>query len=584
MNEIAIDIDLKEIEISDIASDEFDIEKSISEAEMKLQDIAVQERAIGELRFENEIWVFEDPLKGSKVLLKFNDIEESVVFNKEIDISNFISIIKCWTVQFFDNHYALTVRDCLNNLKRVIEMTNGFHRDFTNTLYEKLYTSNKTEVHTARTIDIIFNFLDYAQIDTGIAYFNELSDLYRKLNKEHGIRKIPSSKDVMLFAYKLNEWFLEAKKKEDSEFLTFYPLVMWFNLTTIIPMRPSEFCAIKRNALTKVGEKHYIKLPRKKQRKSTNVQIVDEFLISSELYNLIVDYIRLTEGYGHSDTLISYRAIKTGKRKKQTNHSVFTTSTFYYLLNRFYIDIIQGRYGLTVKEENEESESTSYDIERKLRPNDTRHIAFISLMLQGYDQVEIARLGGHTSLTAQHSYFSHMEFWVDSEVQRLSENFESVIKNLHNDIHHPEAISLFDRLIDKSWIEEDCGNNHYEKLSLGICSDEAMACPTFDDLYSGCYFCRHWRISLHELEENKELILKELSETYYGLKDSIAYLSQVYKENDLNEIGEINQNIKNDIKQTSKLINSQIYRISALGFMFGGLFDDAKRTQEKGIR
>ncbi len=33
--------------------------------------------------------------------------------------------------------------------------------------------------------------------------------------------------------------------------------------------------------------------------------------------------------------------------------------------------------------------------EYQLRPNDSRHIAFISLMMQGYSPIEIARLGGH---------------------------------------------------------------------------------------------------------------------------------------------------------------------------------------------
>ncbi|BCC00639.1 hypothetical protein BCJMU51_2846 [Bacillus cereus] len=57
--------------------------------------------------------------------------------------------------------------------------------------------------------------------------------------------------------------------------------------------------------------------------------------------------------------------------------------------------------------------------EYQLRPNDTRHLAFMSLMMQGYSPVEIARLGGHKTIQTQLHYSSHKEYWVDSEVFKL---------------------------------------------------------------------------------------------------------------------------------------------------------------------
>ncbi|BCD15390.1 hypothetical protein [Bacillus cereus] len=57
--------------------------------------------------------------------------------------------------------------------------------------------------------------------------------------------------------------------------------------------------------------------------------------------------------------------------------------------------------------------------EYQLRPNDTRHLAFMSLMMQGYSPVEIARLGGHKTIQTQVHYSSHKEYWVDSEVFKL---------------------------------------------------------------------------------------------------------------------------------------------------------------------
>src|SRR5699024_12777022 len=63
-------------------------------------------------------------------------------------------------------------------------------------------------------------------------------------------------------------------------------------------------------------------------------------------------------------------------------------------------------------------------VNRKIRPNDTRHFAFLNLMTQGYHPVEIARLGGHNSLNSQYHYHQHVEYWVASEVMELMLNFK----------------------------------------------------------------------------------------------------------------------------------------------------------------
>jgi hypothetical protein len=593
MNEIMIDIDLEEIDINTISNDVFNVETSIIEAKRRLKDIEIQEGNIKELHFEDDTWVLINHLTKNNIFIKFDDIEDIVTFNKELDIEKFKNILKCWVVQFFDDHTASWVRTCFNNLKKSISISNGFHMEFAEKLKTEFSQSGFSDKHIAKTIEVIYNFFDFSQIDSAFHYIDTFSSLYDNLSRHDNIRKIPSSKDVMNFSQKLDKWFLSTKSSlNTAELITYYPLVIWFKLTTIIPMRPSEFCRIARNAVTTTENKHYIKLPRIKQKKSShNVQIVDEFLISEDIYNLIYDYIELSNQYGHTETLISYRAIidvMETKRPPQ-NKDYFTNNSLTKLLKNFYVEILQDGMGLKInfddgtdvkKDEELQEGHIHYDINRVLRPGDTRHIAFVSLMLQGYDQVEIARLGGHTTLSAQQHYISHMEFWIDSEVQTLSENFENIIQNRINGIYHPEALSVFDRLIDESWIESDIDNKQYEKLDLGYCSDESMPCPTFDDLYTGCYFCKHWRISLDELERNKDIILREVSETFYGLKDSIAILTQLYKENDLNEIGEISPSLRNEIKSASMLINSQVYRVSALRFMFGGIFNGTARTEK----
>ena len=62
------------------------------------------------------------------------------------------------------------------------------------------------------------------------------------------------------------------------------------------------------------------------------------------------------------------------------NSSQFNIRNLETLIPRFYRTIEQV-YGFKIEKEH------------YLRTNDTRHIAFVSLMMQGYSPVEIARLG-----------------------------------------------------------------------------------------------------------------------------------------------------------------------------------------------
>lgn len=152
-----------------------------------------------------------------------------------------------------------------------------------------------------------------------------------------------------------------------------YPLAIWWRLTTIIPMRASEFCLIKRDCLSVDKDKYYLHLPRTKQN-TKRVQIMDKVAIDEEMYQLIKRYIDLTNQYGETDTLISYRSIMSVKDSVrgyiQKNTNQFNRRNLETLIPRFYRTIEQV-YDFKVEQEYH------------LRPNDSRHIAFMSLMMQG---------------------------------------------------------------------------------------------------------------------------------------------------------------------------------------------------------
>ena len=90
------------------------------------------------------------------------------------------------------------------------------------------------------------------------------------------------------------------------------------------------------------------------------------------------------------------------------NPLVFNSENMNNLLKSFYTHIIENLYGCYVNNED------------KLTLGDTRHLAFCSLYLQGMSPVEIAMLGGHTTLEMQDSYTNHVTYYIDDEIFRIN--------------------------------------------------------------------------------------------------------------------------------------------------------------------
>src|SRR5699024_6406548 len=107
----------------------------------------------------------------------------------------------------------------------------------------------------------------------------------------------------------------------------------------------------------------------------------------------------------------------------------FNIDNFALCLKNFYTKIIEDKYKIFL------------DDSEKLRPNDTRHLSFISLMMQGYNPSLIQEIGGHETIERQYEYSYHPEFWVDNEIYQLKKmhsleilQVENKVGNIENDL------------------------------------------------------------------------------------------------------------------------------------------------------
>lgn len=543
-----IDNPVKEIEIDiDVFSDEgFDLKRSVIEAKEIIKKLEEENRWFrGE--FEEDHWEVSKNLYNERYdgydFSKFDSFQ----FNHKLP-QEFKEIIKCWILNFIDQYKKMATH-CFLHLVKGFEVTKGFQKTEIKTLVDFIEYGELSHNYKREMVNSLCNFFDYADLEIGEDYLPVLVELKEKIPRnQSNIRELPPSQYVLSFSYYLENHFETLmksfidKERFNKELLMVYPLVIWWRLTTIIPIRSTEFCLIERDCLIvdEDKDKYYIQLPRTKQN-SKRVQVMDKVAIDEEMYQLINYYVDLTNQYGKTDTLISYRSIMSVENSSrgylQKNTSQFNRQNLEKMIARFY-RTVERVYDFKVEQEYQ------------LRPNDTRHIAFMSMMMQGYSPVEIARLGGHKTIQTQLHYSDHKEYWIDCEVFKLMKKVKNTIISTEQVGTIPDEVKLK--------VYEDSGA-YKQKMKIGFCKDEEQKCES-----KRCYFCSHWGITPEEYLEKKETIQKEILEMKNNVNEMTAVLQNLNKQFLQDELSRRNPEMLTKIKTKANAIQSDIYKMALL--------------------
>jgi hypothetical protein len=170
----------------------------------------------------------------------------------------------------------------------------------------------------------------------------------------------------------------------------------------------------------------------------------------------------------------------------------FNRFVFGTLLNRFYREIVNGEFNKSVK--------------REVRPNDTRHFAFCFLLMQGISPIEIARLGGHSTIEAQYHYSNHTEYFIDVEIKKLIDGFKRKDGELKGTTFEGHEIT-FEDIEERSLQFPSKDNKTRLQMEIGFCTDELQRCESEE-----CMLCKHWWIHPEKLVEVKPLVKKKILE------------------------------------------------------------------------
>ncbi|MEC2849509.1 integrase, partial [Bacillus cereus] len=205
------------------------------------------------------------------------------------------------------------------------------------------------------------------------------------------------------------------------------------------------------------------------------------------------------------------------------NPDIFRCNIFRDLLHEFYDKVITAPpYNFTVRSIGEDSEKeirqgringVNFDFERRVRPNDTRHLAFLSLMIQGFHPIEIARLGGHDTIYSQRHYQQHEFFLTDSGISKLIKMFSLTGQPLKNSVFFngsSRKAGHIGKLFRERFIFSPAktSKQEWDKLEIGYCTALIKDCKT------QCFRCfEYWRIEYDEFLEKREFIERWMKES-----------------------------------------------------------------------
>ncbi|WP_242784710.1 hypothetical protein [Bacillus cereus] len=196
--------------------------------------------------FEDDEWMLDrQDQSNCNVFFRFQEISDL----------NVKQCVKCWSIELITKFTTSYARGLHSFVKQAILISDNFNESNIEKLISAIENKKSNRIkmevdvsdETKRNfISAVMNFLDYSHVDTREGYFNELWLIQQKYNTQDNIRDLPAFEDVYIFKYLIEFYFeKEIYLKDKDEKLFYFPIYLWWKITTIIPMRPSEFCAIK---------------------------------------------------------------------------------------------------------------------------------------------------------------------------------------------------------------------------------------------------------------------------------------------------------------------------------------------------
>jgi len=280
-------------------------------------------------------------------------------------------------------------------------------------LHSIINVAGMTQKEILRQVKGINHYISFLQIipDSNEICDNVIESLEEILCKKRICKKSKQRALADFDTYlKFNEHMTEFwNYADDEEKLYFFPLYFWWKLTSILPLRVTEFLLIPRDCLERnIGGENILTIRRTKlKRKSEKVTYTIEgdyekkkYSIPDNLANDIVWYMKATENSEKPtiETLFIIEPRYSSKviyEKNKNRH--YSYADLKLCLSEFYTNVIW---------------KNGFQLD-KINLGDTRHIAMASLIISGGSPVICKELAGHANIEISSHYYTNISNLVE---------------------------------------------------------------------------------------------------------------------------------------------------------------------------
>lgn len=354
-------------------------------------------------------------------------------------------------------------------------------------------------------------------------YYEYLYQRWERRRTEEDKRALPSMETMFKFNDIINTFIVSSINEKDEKKKRvlmslkekYFPIILWWKVTSIIPMRNAEFCVTPKDCIFKKDGIPYLKFRRSalkgKSTKPINFDhsvetsyYIEKFPISNELYNLIDEYKNLVKKYDEVEDfygngikgainrkfLLSYRNYKMFCRNSNItdDDEIITADLLYSIINNFLVEYVAKELGLRIIPKSKEYDQqviSEYEL-NDISIMDTRHYAIMNLHFMGYESATIQRIIGHETFDQQLSYFAHAEAFINCYIVSIAKEIaEKKSKQYKKDLLDMTFTDMFGKKGSGNERFEIVKNRELEEnylktkqLDDGLCSYELIESDT----------------------------------------------------------------------------------------------------------
>ncbi|MGI2295966.1 hypothetical protein [Paenibacillus sp. GXUN7292] len=552
---------IKDLDISVVAFKEFqsiDINELIELFEDKKKDGFIQNEF-----FNDNIWSFYNEKVIKRLSFQFDELlyNRSKVEGLTLSLEDMTNALKGYVLYKIQEFSLTTVYSALLLIKKCIEQTNFLQPSKYKVLASKKITKDSNYFEY---VHLLIEFLEFMSFDnedimTLLYHQKETYNVYR-LEKQGALnqRDLSTFESMFELDYVLDQ-FWDTCSSEDKE--KYYPIKLWWAISTIIPVRTTELTIIPYDCLEIIDGRYYLKLRRTKlkgnqqNRPPIRHKIDEDYYIhpieiNKDLYTLIQEYRDLVDDYDFQPQFYYGVNTVTQRRRFLFSHRAyhkhqnfskiaiklsdfldyFTPGNLNTLLKNFYQDILVKTFNYELILKGTDESIKPYQLEY-VNIMDTRHFAFINMALNDVEPLIMKSISGHASIKSSYHYYSHLDKYVKCYTYNMARKMQKRemskqdIKIIHTAKSRTSEL-VFRQVFDSDNWQNDSSNI---PISGGYCRSKQKEYEDCMQADNHCDYCPYFVPSQTEAQKS---IIQSVRDNEQKINVQVEALKDMVKQYD----------------------------------------------------